>query len=60
MLAWLYFASGRPDRLQWAMGELRQVAPQIAHMLHMQMRTGAPAPPSQGGGMLQRFIDALR
>jgi Flp pilus assembly protein TadD len=61
-LAWLYYANGRPDRGQWAMSELQQVAPQMAQMLAMQMQMGmgAPPPPAAGGGVLQRIVDALR
>jgi Flp pilus assembly protein TadD len=60
-LAWLYFANGRPDRGQWAMGELQQVAPQMAQMLMMQLQTGMAAPAqAAGGGLLQRFVDSLR
>jgi Flp pilus assembly protein TadD len=61
-LAWLYFGTQRPDRLQWALGELHQVAPQMAQLVQAQMQMGmAPAPVhAAGGGMFQRFIDALR
>lgn len=60
-LAWLYFGTGRHDRLPWAMAELHQASPQMAQLVHAQMQMGmAPPPPVHGGGVFQKFIDALR
>jgi Flp pilus assembly protein TadD len=60
-LAWLYFGTRRPDRLQWALAELQQAAPQMAQMVQAQMQMGmVPQPQVPGGGGVQRFIDALR
>jgi hypothetical protein len=60
-LAWLYFGTGRHDRLPWAMGELHLASPQMAQLVQSQMQMGmAPSPPVHGGGAFQRFIDAMR
>lgn len=73
-LAWLYHASGRPDRLQGVMQQLHQASPQAAQWLQMQLQMGRPmqppmqpmpqgaAPPASQSGqpLLQRFLDAMR
>ena len=59
-LAWLYFGTGRHDRLPWAMGELHQASPQMAQLVHTQMQMGMAPPPQVHGGVFQKFIDALR